>query len=135
MNNHYPETAQSSLSSLVGGIVTDAQVLVKQELALAKSEVANELQKAKEAAFSLGLGIGVAALGCILLAFMFVYLLAWGFPQMPLWGCFGIVGAVMVVAGGALLMAAKNRASTIHVMPEQTIASMKDNVQWIKNRT
>jgi hypothetical protein len=135
MNNHFPETAHSSLSSLVGGIVTDAQVLVKQELALAKSEVANELHKAKDAAISLGLGIGVAALGCILLVLMVVHLLAWAFPQLPLWGCYGIVGAVLAVAGSVLLMAAKNRASAIHVMPEQTIASMKDNVQWIKNRT
>ena len=44
------DAPEPSMASLVGGIVNDAQALIKQELALAKREVTDELNKAKEAA-------------------------------------------------------------------------------------
>jgi hypothetical protein len=92
-------TPDPGMASLVGGIVNDVQVLIKQELALAKREVTDELNKAKEVVILLGIGIGSAAL------------------------C------------GILLFLGKRRAGDVRLMPEQTIATMKDNVAWIKNLT
>jgi hypothetical protein len=136
MNDRLREYGESGVATLLGGIVGDAQALLKQELALAKREVAEEINKAKEAAVSFGAGIGIAAVGGLLIAFALVYLLQWAFPDyLPLWLCYAIVGAVLAVGGGILVVMGKKRASDIHMVPEQTVATMKDNLKWIKNQT
>jgi uncharacterized membrane protein len=124
-----------SLSSLVGGIINDVQVLMKQETALARKEIAEELQKAKQAAISLGVGIGIVSIGGLLLMLMLVFLLNWAVPTIPLWASFGIIGGLLVLAGVALLALAKKEAESIHVVPERTAETMKENLQWIKNPT
>jgi len=56
------------LTSLVDGIVTDAQRLIRQELALARSEIQQEWDKTKSAAAALGVGIVILVLGGIFLS-------------------------------------------------------------------
>jgi len=124
------------VAALVGGIVNDAQALMKQELALARREVADALHKVKEAAVFLGVAIALAACGGLLLVLMLVYLLHWtSSVRLPLWGCYGIVGAALMVLAGGLLFFARRRAGAVHLMPEHSLATMKDNVAWIKNLT
>jgi hypothetical protein len=131
-----PDARESSMAALAGGIFADAQTLFKQELALARRELADALHNAKESAISLALGIGIAALGGLMLVFMLVYLLNWASSdRLPLWSCFAIVGAALVILGGSLVLRGTKKAGAIRLMPEQTIASMKDNVAWIKNQT
>jgi len=130
-----PRLSEPSLSSLVGGIINDFQSLMKQEAALARREIADELRKAKQAAISLGIGVGILAIGGLLLIFMLVHLLSWAVPAIPLWACYGIIGGLLILAGGALLLRAKAKAEYIHVVPERTAETMKENLKWIKNPT
>jgi len=51
--------AEPGIGSLVGGIITDAQDLIKQQLALFRTEIRTELRQAKTAAISLGIGVAV----------------------------------------------------------------------------
>jgi len=137
--------SQPSLSSLVGGIINDAQQLIRQEVTLARREIQEEMTKAKTAATSLGIGIALGVVGGLLLCHMLVYLLHWlatehltngaTVEHLPLWGCYGIVGALFTAVAGALLYMAKNQAEKIDFVPRQTVESMKENVQWIKNQT
>ena len=94
-----PRLSEPSLSSLVGGIINDFQSLMKQEVALARRELADELRKAKQAAISLGIGVGILAIGGLLLIFMLVHLLSWAVPAIPLWACYGIIGGLLILAG------------------------------------
>jgi putative superfamily III holin-X len=128
-------STEPSLSSLVGGIISDFQLLVKQEVALARRELADELRKAKQAVISLGIGIGVLAIGGLLMVLMLVHLLSWAFPAIPLWGSYAIIGGLLIAVGVGLLVLAKNKAEDIHVVPERTAETMKENVKWIKNPT
>jgi len=125
---------ESSVTSLITGIFDDAQKLLKQQVALAKVEIKEEVGKAKKAAASMAIGMGVAFIGAILLAQMCVELLHWFFPEAQLWVCFGIVGLVITGIGIGLLYAGKETAEDIHVVPEQTVDTMKENVQWIKKQ-
>jgi len=127
--------SEPSLASLVGGIVNDFQVLMKQEAALARREMADELRKLKQAAISFGIGIGVLVVGSLLLILMLVFLLNWAVPAIPLWGAFGIIGGLLTLMGGLLLARAKSKAEDIHIMPERTAETMKENLKWIKNPT
>jgi hypothetical protein len=136
MARDFPNGSQPTLASLVGGIVNDTQVLLKQELALARCELINELRMAKQAAVTLAVGIGIAAFGALLLVFMLVYLLHWALSErLPLWSCFGIVGATLTILGTALFSLGKRRAREVRLLPPQTIATMKDNVAWITKQT
>ena len=125
--------AEPSLTSLLGGIVNDAKNLLMQEVALAKLEVEQELQKVRAAAITLGVAIAAVAAGGMLLVLMLVQALA-VFTEIPLWGCYGIVGSVLVVLGGALLAAGKHKAEKSGVPSHQT-AETKENAQWLAVQT
>jgi Putative Actinobacterial Holin-X, holin superfamily III len=134
MLNGSQHTAEPSVAALLGGIVNDAKDLLVQELALITLEVHDTLRKAKTAAIALGLGLAVVAIGGILLMLMLVQVLA-AYTEIPLWGCYGIVGGVLVVLGGVLLAAGKRQAEAIDVVPQRTLKTMKENAQWLTWQT
>lgn len=134
MLNGSQHTSEPSVAALLGGIVNDAKDLLVQELALITLEVHNTLRKAKTAAITLGIGLAVVAIGGILLMLMLVQVLA-TYTEIPLWGCYGIVGGVLVVLGGVLLAVGKRTAEAIDVVPRRTLETMKENVQWLTEQT
>src|SRR2546430_1801900 len=87
-----PPGGATSVTSLVTGIVSDAQELLKQQVALLKHDVRSDIRQAKEALTSLAIGGAIPALGAILLCFMLVHFMYWLVPAVPLWGWFAIVG-------------------------------------------
>jgi putative superfamily III holin-X len=131
-NTSHP-AAEPSLAALIGGIINDARDLLLQEFTMAKLEVQDELRKTKAAAISFGIGIGIAAVGGLLLIFMVVHLLH-AITPLPLWGCYGIVGGVLLLSGFIVLYTGKKAAEEIGVVPE-TVETLKENVKWIKERT
>ena len=56
-----------SVSQLLSGIIGDAQVLVRQEIALARQKISEEIGTAKQAGIQLGIAGGVLAVGGVLL--------------------------------------------------------------------
>jgi Putative Actinobacterial Holin-X, holin superfamily III len=126
--------SELSFVSLLGGIANDAKELLLQEVALTKLEVRYELLKAKTAAIALGIGIGIIAMGGLLLLFMLVHLLA-VLTVVPLWGCYGIVGIALVILGGVLLATGKTKAEEVDVVPPRTAQRMKESAQWLTKQT
>jgi tetrahydromethanopterin S-methyltransferase subunit C len=129
MDTRSPQPAAPSLVALLGGIMKDAKNLLLQELMLAKLEGQDELRHIKTAALLLGIGIGVSTVGGMLLSMMLVHVLA-AYTDVPLWGCYGIVGSVVAVLGGVLLAAGTHKVEEIDVLP-QTVETMKENAQWL----
>ena len=121
-----PRRIRPSFVSLIGGIANDAKELLLREIALTKLEVQYELRKAKSKALALGIGIGVSVLGGICLVLMLVHLLA-SLTSIPLWGCYGIVGSLLVVVGGVLLMAAKTKAEELDAVPLRTMKRIEES--------
>jgi len=132
---------QQSLTSLVTGIVSDFQDLVKQQLQLTRREIEADLRKTREAATLWAIGIGVLSLGAIPLCLMLAHLIHWlATPasevsrldpaQLPLWVCYAIVGVVLVVAGWFLVLAGKKKIDAVHML-DQTAQGLKENVQWL----
>lgn len=134
MDNGSQYRAEPSFASLLGGIANDAKVLLLQEVALTKREVQYELRKAKTAAVALGSAIGIIATGGILLMLALVHMLD-AFTVVPLWACYGIVATVLVVLGAVLLVAAKTNAEALEVVPQPTVARMKENARWLTKQT
>lgn len=123
-----------SAASLLGGIVSDIQQLVRQEIALARQETAEELGKAKAAGIALATAGAVLAFGGLLLLLALggavADLLDW-----PQWAGYGIVGLLLAIAGAVLISIGQKRIKQVHPVPEKTVETVKENVEWLKERT
>jgi len=134
MADRIPTDSPPSMASLLGGIVSDIQTLIRQEIALARAEIQKEWDKAKTAAGSMVVGAAVLALGGILLCLTVVSVLH-EVAGLPWWASFLIVGGVLAVLGAVLVWTGRNQAARVHVIPPQTAETMRENVQWIRNQT
>jgi drug/metabolite transporter (DMT)-like permease len=124
----------ASMAQLLSGIVGDAQTLVRQEIALARQEVREEIDAAKSAGIKLGIAGVVLAIGGLLL----VLTLAQGIADLfnwPVWAGYGLVGLILAVAGYVLLSVAQKQIKEVTPVPHKTVETMKENVEWIKDRT
>ena len=95
---------ETGVMDLVSGIITDVHVLVNQQLALFQHEIKGEIGHAQEAGSLVGIGLAIVVVGGVLLCGMLVHLLARIAPGLPLWGCYGIVGAPVTTLGGILCL-------------------------------
>ncbi|MFN0130552.1 MAG: phage holin family protein [Verrucomicrobiales bacterium] len=135
MENLSSHIAEPSVAVLLSGIVTDAKNLLEQEVAMLKLDAREELRQAKSAAITRGIGIGIVAAGGVLLSVMLVQMLA-VFLELPLWGCYGIVGSSLVVLGGVWLALGTTTTADLTVATRPTMKPQKENGQWLtKQRT
>jgi hypothetical protein len=121
------------LMNLVTGILDDAKILMRQEAQLLRDEVKLELSKAGRAASGFGIGAVLGAVGALFLLLMLVHgLHEW--TGLPLWGSYGVVGGMLAGVGLTLILRARSLAGTVHTTPRRSLHTMKENVQWIKER-
>lgn len=124
-----PPTA--STSELVSHAAAQISTLVRDELTLAKLELA---EKGKRAGIGGGLFGGAAVLGLyglgLLLALAVVLLdLAW-----PLWLALLVVLVVVLAAAGvAALLGKQKLAAAVPPVPSDAVASTQADVQTVKN--
>ena len=133
MADRIPTESPQSMASLLGGIASDIQTLVRQEITLAKTEMLREWDKAKTAAGSMAAGAAVLALGGVLLGIAVVCVLH-EVALLPWWASFLLVGGVLAVLGAVMYYTGRNKAAEVHVIPPQTAETMRENVQWIQNQ-
>jgi multidrug transporter EmrE-like cation transporter len=119
-----------SVTSLVGGIVNDAQELMKQQFALLKAEVREDMRKTTEASTALGVGVAATLLGGIVLCFAAAHLLSWAFPTVPLWVWYAVVGGVVTAVGVGLSCMALQKFRSFNPLPDQTAEALKENLEW-----
>jgi hypothetical protein len=131
--NGPPYSAEPTLMQLVTDLVSDAKELLRQELVLAKYEITQEVHKTKSALISLGAGVGIISVGGLLLLVMLVHALN-ALTGLPLWACYGIIGGMLAIVGILLIYSGKKTISQIDMIPQQTVATMKENVRWIKEK-
>jgi uncharacterized membrane protein YqjE len=123
---------EPTVTSLLNGIVQDAQELIKQQLMLFRHEIKDDVNRAREALPSLGLGAVFSMTAVLLLGLTIAHLLNWSFGEahLPLWGCYAIVTGVFGVVGGALLTFAKKKLESLPMSHEAAEAT-KENVEWL----
>ena len=130
----YEREQETSVSQLISGIVGDAQELVRKEITLARHEIREEIGNAKDAGIKLGIAGAVLAIGGLLV----ILALAQGIADLfnwPTWAGYALVGVVLAIVGGVLFSSAQKKIKELHPVPEQTVETMKENVEWIKDRT
>jgi hypothetical protein len=130
LQTHSELDTDPGLSALLTGIYHDIQELLKQQMRLFKHEVNSDLRKTAEAALALVAGAVVVAVGVGLLCLMLVYLLNWAVPALPLWSCFGLVGAVFLGIGAGLTWYGRSQFRSFNTLPEESLAALRENLEW-----
>ena len=123
--------AERTFSDVFQDIVRNMQEIVRSEVRLAKTEIRQEAVKARSSAAMLGTGAVIALFAVFFLLLTVVYALA---LVMPGWAAALIVGATLAAAAGVTLMAGRTRLRQIHPMPERTVETVKENVEWTKQQ-
>ena len=121
------------IGDLLKQLSQETSTLVKQELDLAKAEVAQKGQKAGKGVGMFGAAgvLGFLALGA--LTAFFIMLLDGAVPN---WAAALIVAVVYGAIAGVLALQGKNKVQeATPPVPEQTVDSVKEDVQWAKTRT
>jgi hypothetical protein len=54
---------------------------------------------------------------------------------MSMWAATLLVAVVLAVAGALLIMSGIGRARRIQPVPERTVQSVKENIEWMKQPT
>lgn len=115
----------TSITGLVRGVMDDARELIREEIALAKSEARLELSKAGAAAAQVG---AAAVAGWFAMMFL-LGAVALGISAALDWPAWAGVGIVAVVLGiAALVLSVGARAAVRRVQPlPRTVDSLKEN--------
>jgi Putative Actinobacterial Holin-X, holin superfamily III len=127
-----PQTRERPIGEVATELTRDVSLLVRQEVELAKAEMA---EKGRIAAPGIGMlgGAGIAALAAAgaLTAFAILVLSI----VLPEWASALIVGAVLAATAYILARRGKERvAEAGKPIPEQTIETVKEDVEWAKTR-
>jgi hypothetical protein len=126
------ELRERPLGEVAKALTRDVSLLVRQEIDLAKAEMA---EKGRTAAPGLGMfgGAGIVALcaaGALTAFFVLVFSVF-----LPEWAAALMVGAVLASAAYVLVRQGKERvADAGKPVPEQTIETVKEDVEWAKTR-
>lgn len=110
----------------------DLSTLVRQELKLAQLEMT---EKGKKAGVGVGMFGGAGLLGLLAALTLTTCLVAALSTQMKVWVAALIVTVVYGALAGVLALQGKNRVSeATPPVPEQTVDSIKEDVQWAKTQ-
>jgi hypothetical protein len=122
------ELARAEAGRVGDGVLT----LARQELQLAKAEMSEKGRKAGAGAGLIGVAGGLALLaGGALTAFLILALDG----VMPNWLAALLVGAAYAAAAAVLFFVGKKRVEEAGpLVPEQTVNSVKEDVQWAKTQ-
>jgi len=107
--------------------------LVHQEIELAKAELA---QKGRQAGMGAGLFGGAGAIGFLALAALTTCFILALDAAMPAWLAALIVAVVYGAIAAVLAMQGRKKVKqAVPPVPEQTIETVKEDVEWVKTQT
>ena len=123
-------TEDRSLSELLSEVTTEVGNLFRKEVELARVETSEQVSRAAKAGAMLGAAAVVGFLTLILLAFA----AAWGLSELvPEGVAFLIVGLLFGIVAAVLASAGKKKIASVNPMPDQTVQTLKADVQVAKD--
>lgn len=123
---------RESFGQLLSQLATHSAALVRDEVALARQEM-------RESARSLRMGIVTLAIGALigwiaLATFAAAAVIGLANLMNPEYAALIVAGALAVVGGG-VAMVGINRLKRTNLAPEQTMETLEEDKQWLKELT
>jgi hypothetical protein len=120
-----------SLGDLFSELSRETSTLIRQEVALAKSEMTDKATTVGKNVGFLAVGGAVAYAGFLVLLGALVIILA---LFLPWWLSALIVGFVVAAAGYALVQKGLSTLKQVDMAPRETIDSLKEDKEWAKRQ-
>jgi predicted lipid-binding transport protein (Tim44 family) len=133
-NNHgEADLRERPIGELLKQLSQETTTLVKQELDLAKAEVA---QKGQQAGKGVGMFGGAGVMGLLALGALTAFFIMLLDGAVANWLAALIVAVVYGAIAGVLALQGRNKVKEASPpIPEQTVETVKEDVQWAKTRT
>jgi len=126
-----PPRADRSMSGLLSALAREISRLFRQEIALARAELAEKLGR-------LGTGAAEMIAGGFILYGGFLVLLAaavLGLAQvLPPWLAAIVVGVVTVLVGAGVLLKGRRDVESRRLVPDRTIRTLRDDAEWAREQ-
>ena len=120
MSNLAEDPQPQSPLTLISGILVDLEHLVEQQLRLTRREIEQEIRQRSVATGILVAGLGAFFLAAMTLCLTMAHLLHWVTSppgtdpaSLPLWSCYAIVAALLLLSGGILAQLARVRFNAV----------------------
>jgi len=124
-------SADRPVSAVLNDIVVNVQDIVRSEVRLAKTELTEEMRKARSAGIMVGVGALLLTFGALFALLALVYALS---LVVAAWAAALIVAAGVGVIAALCLGAGIKRFKVTPVVPK-TAASLKENAEWARQLT
>src|SRR5688572_9377416 len=138
MNPESPNT--TSIPALLRELRDESTTLLRQEVALAKTEMKENVSRLGSHAARIAVGGFVAYAGVIVLLIGIGHLLgallirAGLDEQVAQWLAPTIVGLIVAIIGWMMLSKAKHAIAHDGLAPKQTIESLRENKEWAQSK-
>ncbi|MEG3158195.1 phage holin family protein [Lysobacter zhanggongensis] len=123
---------EPSVGTLLKQLMREVPALLTNEIALAKSEMRENMQQTKAGMASVATGGAVLMGGFVMLLLAGVYALS---NVVAPWLAALIVGAVATLIGFAMVQAGKKKLQSESLRPDRTIGSLRRDKDTIRGRT
>lgn len=124
---------ERSVGELVSDLSQQLSTLLRQELLLARTEIGDRTKSLVRDLVMIGAGAALASTALTALAATLV--LALIEAELRPWVAALIVTVAMAAIGGLIVMSGLRAMRSRSVAPVETVASVKETAQWIKNET
>jgi len=124
-------SAEPQLGDLFRQLAQDSATLVRQEMALAKAELRENVKSVARDTAKIAIGAVLAGVGALVLVGFLVLLLGDAIGEY--WAGALIVGILLLAIGGFLAMSAMKRLKQDSITPEQTLQTLKEDKQWLQS--
>jgi Putative Actinobacterial Holin-X, holin superfamily III len=125
-------TGDRSISDVLQDVLRNVQEILRSEFRLAKAEIRKEATQAASSALWVTVGAVVLLSGWMFLLWTAAYALA---AVMPVWAATLVIAVAMAGAGGVLIATGIRRLTHVKPIPERTMESLKENLEWMKQPT
>ena len=124
-------TGERSAGDIVQNVMRDVGEVVRGEVRLAKAEMSEKVSQAGKAAGMLG---GAAVAGLMGLAALVTAAIVGLSMVVALWVSALIVGVLLLVSAAAMYAAGRATLKAVSPVPERTVETLKDDVEWAKRQ-
>jgi len=123
---------ERSLVELIRDLGNEVTTLIRQEIELARAEMSQKGAQLRRGAVSFGI-VAVVGIGAFA-ALTTCMILALTYAIAPVWAALVVAAFWALVAGVFALIGRSQIRQAAPPTPQQTVETVKEDVEWLKNR-
>jgi uncharacterized integral membrane protein len=126
------ELQRDSFGELIGDLANNSAALVRDEIQLVKQEMREKLESFRAGVITVAFGGVVLFIATF--ALVAAAIIGLSYLVGPGWAAL-IVGGLLALVGGIILMMGLGQLKRTNLKPEQTIETLQEDKEWLKELT